>query len=165
MKAKLMIVFFSLISGITLAGVASKLDSLRKIILAPKLREYHITVTNYTASIKNTNDKLKIKLLAKQIIVASNALMEEIRELYGYKNVSKVNPVYIGANVQTSIYPNIGGYIFPTTYTTVGSLPNLYEQIEYIKDYAWRIRLHTSPSLVQRNIKRIDKRNLGLVEG
>jgi len=164
MKAKLMIVFFSLISGITLAGAASKLDSLRKVVLTPKLREYHVMVTNYTASIKNTNDKVKIKSLAKEIIIASNSLMEEIRELYGYKNVSKVNPVYVGVTTQTTIYPNIGGFIFPTTYTTVGSLPDLYEEIEYIKDYAWRIRLHTSTSLVQKNASRIEKRNLGLIE-
>jgi len=163
MKAKLMIVFFSLISGITLAGVASKLDSLRKVVLTPKLREYHVLVTNYTSSINGTKDKAIIKSLAKQIIEASNLLMEDIRELYGYKNVSKVNPVYIGANTKTAIYPNVGGFIFPTTYTTIGSLPSLYEQIEYIKDYAWRIRLHTSPSLVQKNIARIDKRNLRLI--
>jgi hypothetical protein len=144
MKATLVIVFFLLVSRISQASTTDELDSLRKVILQPKLQEFNTLINNYTASIKNTKDKKSIKLLAIQIIDASDDLMSDIRGLYGFKHVSVVTPVYVGANVQIAMYPNVGGFIFPTSYSTVGSLPDLYEELAYIKDYAWRIRLKTT---------------------
>jgi len=165
MKTTLVIVFFLLIGKITLASTESQLDSLRKIVLQPKLQNFTLKISNYVSSIKSETDKKKIKQLAEEIIEASDELMYDVRCLYGYKQVSTINPVYVGANVQTTLYPNVGGFIFPTTYSTVGSLPHLYDHLAYIKDYAWRIRLKTSSALITRNLARIERRNSSLVNG
>lgn len=163
MKTKLFIVLFLLGSRIVLANTPSTLDSLRQIVLMPKIVDFQKKVKTYSELISTTQDAVQRKHYAKLIINETNFVKETIKELYGYGTVSSISPVYIGANSVSAMYPNVGGFIFPVTYSTVGTLPNIYDEIDYIKGYAWRIRVAVNKSMVEKNLERLNKRNFELV--
>lgn len=155
MKTSTLILAVSFFLCTYIATANHTLDSLRQVVLSPKLESYQKTIKAYTDQINGSTNKTDTKYFAQKIIDASNDLMDEIRELYGCKTTSEITPVYVGANAQT-IYPNLGGYIFPVTYTTVGKKPDVYEEIDYIKSYAWKIRMTGSGKIVNRNVKKIE---------
>jgi len=159
MKTKILVMSFLLVSGMTFARVNRELDSLRRLVLAPKIEKYQKQVAVYAQLMRNTNDKVTLKYYAKQIIDLSKDLQDDIKEIYGFRVASVVNPVYVGQNVQTVFYPNMGGFIFPVTTVKTGSLPNLYDELSYIKDYAWRIRIMTKAEVVKKNLSKLDCRN------
>ncbi len=159
MKASLLFVFFLLINGITFASSNKELDSLRQLLLKPKISKYQQQITTYTNLIATTNDKAKLKSYAKQIVDLSNDLLDDIESIYEYRIVRKRSSVYVGKNFSSALYPNVGGFIHPVNYITVGSLPDLHDEVAYIKDYAWRIRIFTKDEVVKRNVTRISKFN------
>lgn len=188
MKTKNMIMLFLLICGIASAKTKNEIDSLRQTVLIPKIRIYHAQINEYTALIKATGDTDLKKYYAKKIIAKSNSLEEEIKELFDYKTVCITTPVYVAtigssqstkgalfpglSNVlnfgnynPTPAYPVLDGFIFVTTFTTIGSLPDLFEEIGKIKDSAWGIRFSFNSEMEKRNVERIVKSNENLKVG
>lgn len=151
--------FFLLSSGIAFAGIGNELDSLRKVVLIPKIQKYQSVVEEYTKLIDLTNDKSDRKYYAKQIIDASNVMYDDIKELYGVKTKSKIQPVFVGVDSKSVLYPNVGGFIYPIVHVKVGSMPDVSEEVDYIKEYAWKIRLALNDNMVKKNINNINKRN------
>lgn len=163
MKTKLFIVLFLLGSGIVLGNTPTTLDSLRQVVLTPKIKEFQNKIKAYSGFMNKAERASERNYYAKLIIRESDDLKETIKEIYGYGTVSSISPVYVGAGATTAMYPNVGGFIFPVTYSTVGSLPNLYDEIDYIKGYAWRIRLAMNDRMAEKNLERINNRNSKLL--
>ncbi len=159
MKQLAIAMFLLLLSGEALAGIGNQLDSLRKVVLAPKIIKYQSEVEEFTKLINATNDKTQIRFYAKQIIEISNVMYDNIKELYGVRTKASMQPIYVGEGSSSVLYSNIGGFIYPVINVKVGSMPDVGEEVDYIKEYAWKLRLALNTEMVKRNVININKRN------
>lgn len=139
--------------------ITEQLDSLRQVILKPKLEVYNNQIKEYTRSISQTTDKSLIKKYAKQIFALTRNLQSEIKELYGYSYKGVTNPIYVGTQITSPLYPVAGQFMFVTNYVSTGSLPDVDKQIEKIKDNAIYILLFSNSKIIHSSNNRIMKIN------
>lgn len=133
-----------------------KLDSMRQVVLAPKLKLYDQRVEKFTSLISGTTDKKLIKQYAHQLAQVSDAFLDDIASLFdcGY---GPGGGVYMGMGLGPwGFYPGVGGYMYSypyNTYATGGTfdcLPAVYYEVDRVKRYSNNIRFNSS----QRNVRK-----------
>jgi hypothetical protein len=138
----------------------SQLDSLRELIVKPKLETYCEQISRLANLVDGAKDLETRQNYGLQMLRITRDFQDEIKDLYGYSTDSKITPIYVGTG-SSAIYPVVGGFIFPVTTTTWGKLPDWYAELENIKDnslYIWMFRNEQiTCNSNQRIIKRMKK--------
>jgi len=135
-----------------------ELDSLRQIVIGPKLKLYDQQVEKFTSRINGTKDKHRIKQYAKEIVLVSKTFEDEIAVLYDNGNSYSRGNVYFGAGIGMGpwIYPGMGGWIYPGSYG-YNNLPPLFYDVDRVRKYANNMRLFTGSSNVNKKLGYIHK--------
>lgn len=141
-----------------------QLDSLRQVILTPKLKQYDQDVENLTAQISATHNKKQIKVYAKEIAKLSNRFEDDIAVLYDYAYQRGLRGGFsMGIGAGPWIYPGMGGWMYggggyyPGGYS-YAYLPPIYYDVDHIKHYANNMRLFSGSKNVKREVGNISKR-------
>jgi hypothetical protein len=152
---------FLLLASISLAQkkeepASWQLDSMRQVVLSPKLKLYDQRVEKFTSLISATSDKKRIKEYAHQLAQVSDAFQDDIATLFDC-SYGPGGGVYMGMGMGPwGFYPGVGGYMYSypyNTYTQGGTfdcLPAVYYEVDRVKRYANNMRLMTS----QRNVRK-----------
>jgi hypothetical protein len=140
-----------------------QLDSLREVILTPKLKQYDQDVEGLTAQINATHDKKRIKVYAKEIAKLSNRFEDDIAVLYDYAYQRGLRGGFsMGIGAGPWIYPGMGGWMYPGGYYPGGYsyayLPPIYYDVDHIKRYANNMRMFSGSRNVRREVGNIEKR-------
>jgi hypothetical protein len=165
MKTIRIILLLLLFSAMSLAqnrykDPRAQLDSLRSVVLAPKMKLYDQQVEKFTHLIKNSTDKRCIKRYAKQLVNVSESMQETIASLYDCGLGSNRGGLYLGAGMGPW-YPGYGGYMFNYPYDGYGydnCLPQMFYEIDKIKRSANKMRLNARHANVNKRVADIDSR-------
>lgn len=165
MKTIRIILLFVLFSAISLSqnrykDPRAQLDSLRELVLAPKLEQYDQQVEKYIHLIRNTDDKACIRLYARQLVNVSESMEETIAALYDCGMGSSRGGLYLGAGFGPW-YPGYGGYLYNYPYDGYGydnCLPQLFYEVGKVKRSAGKMRVNARRANVTRRLTDITQR-------
>jgi len=142
-------------------GARAQLDSMRQLVLIPKLKLYNQRVEKITKMISSTKDKRCVKQYAKNLVQVSETFQDAIASLYdcglGGRGRGSVS---VGIGFGPWFYPGFGGYMYGYPYDGYGfgydCLPPLFYDVEKVRGYAKSIRLRSTPANVSRKLEFID---------
>lgn len=164
MKAVKLMIALMFCGCITLAqsgkeDAKEQLDSLRQLVLAPKLRMYEQRLEKFTSLVARSDKKACIKQYAKQIVLVSDAFQDDLETLYDCHYYPSNSGMYVGMGYGW-LYPGFGGYSYSYPYDRyVGPgydcLPQLFYEIDRIKRCANSIRLLSSKHNVDKKLNGI----------
>lgn len=158
---------FLLLASISLAQkkeepALQQLDSMRQVILAPKLKLYDQRVEKFMELISATNNKKLIKAYAKQIAQVSDAFESDIASLFDCGYGPGNGGMYVGTGFGPwGFYPGVGGYMYAYPYARNGTfdcLPDVYYQVDRVKRFANNMRLISTRGNVHKKLDLIQKK-------
>ena len=156
---------FILLSAISLGqnrykDPKAQLDSLRGVVLTPKLEQYDQQVEKYVHLISSSGEKACRKQYAKQLVNVTESMQETIAALYDCGLGSSRGGLYLGAGMGPW-YPGFGGYAFNYPYDGYGydnCLPQMFYELDKIKRSANKMRLNARHANVERRLADIRSR-------